>query len=70
MVKTTVTQVVLLQPMEVHSGAGGCALIEAAACEQPMLEQGSGTSCDPLRGVHTEAGFLAGHVAYGGPTLE
>jgi len=57
-----VRQVVPLQPVKVHGGAdrhtathggpqaraSGCALKEAAAHRDPMLEQASGRTCDPM----------------------
>ena len=35
-----------------------------------MPEQAAGRSCGLWRGAHAGAGFLAGTVAHGGPTLE
>lgn len=64
-----------LQPMEDHVGtdthtaahggpigAGGEALKEATAHEDPMLEQASVRNCSLQRGAHAGAGFLAGAV--------
>ncbi|PKU45839.1 hypothetical protein llap_3840 [Limosa lapponica baueri] len=59
----------ILQPMDcnpgLHTGAGGHALKEAAACTEPALEQVPGRNCGLWRGVHTEVSFLAGTVACG-----
>ncbi|GAB0206332.1 hypothetical protein GRJ2_003178200 [Grus japonensis] len=79
--KTMVTQVVPLKPMEVHggadihpaacggphAGADGCALKEAAAGGEPTLEQAPGRNCSPWSKVHAGAGFLAGPVTLWGP---
>jgi len=76
MVKTRVTQVVPLRPMEVpggtdihpaacggpHAVAGRCTLNEASAHRDPMLEQGPERSCGLWRGGHTGAGFLEASV--------
>ncbi|KAK4806141.1 hypothetical protein QYF61_001064 [Mycteria americana] len=84
MVKTMVRQVVPLQPMEVHSRAdihpaacggphakaSGCALKEAAACGEPMLEQAPGRNCGLCRGAHAGACFQAGPVTPWGPFLK
>ena len=69
-VKTMVTQVVPLQPVEdcggadihtaahggTHTAAGGYDLKEAAACGEPMQEQAPGRSCSPWRGAAFPAG--------------
>ncbi|KAK4811165.1 hypothetical protein QYF61_019796 [Mycteria americana] len=61
-VKTMVRQAVLLQPMEVnsgadihpaacegpHVGAGGCARRRLWPCGEPALEQAPGRTCDPM----------------------
>ena len=64
--KTMVKQAVPLQPMEVHGGAGGHALKEAAACGEPALEQAPGRTCGPWRGAHSGVGLLAGAVTLWG----
>lgn len=78
------TQVACLQPMVNHAGtdiqtavhggthvgAGGYALKEAAAHEEPTQEQAPGRICDPWREANARICFLAGPVACGGPTLE
>lgn len=67
------TQVVLLQPIEDHSGAdistlqsmgagadtgaGGYVLKEAAAHGEPAQEQAPDRTCDLCRGIHAEGGF-------------
>ena len=77
-----VKQVVPLQPMEYHGGAGfhtaacggdhggagGLELMEAVACGGPLLEQIPGRS--PGRGAHAGAGDLAGAADRGGSRLE
>jgi len=83
-VKTMVTQVVPLQPMDDHGGAdvhtascggphaGACgyALKAITACREPTLGQAPVRNCGPWRGAHEEAGFLAGTVVCEGPMLE
>ena len=53
-----------------HSGAGGHALTEAAACGVPPPEQISGRSSSLWRGDHAGAGDLPGTAAHGGHKLE
>jgi len=53
-----------------HSGAGGPAPTEAAACGRPLPEQIPGWTCSSWRGDHTGAGDLAGAAARGGSRLE
>ncbi|KAK4811101.1 hypothetical protein QYF61_016387 [Mycteria americana] len=48
LVKTMVKQVVPLQPVEDHDGAGGYAPKEAAACGEPTQEQAPGRNCGPV----------------------
>ncbi|GAB0204246.1 zinc finger and BTB domain-containing protein 5 [Grus japonensis] len=73
-----------MQPMEDQDGAdnhttahggpcdaaGGCVLMEAAACGEPVQEQAPGRSCNLWRGVHTGAHLLAGTEACGEPRLD
>ena len=83
-VRTMVKQVVPLQPVEYrseagfhaaarggdHSGVGGPAPTEAAACGRPLPEQILGWTCSPWRGDHAGAGDLAGAAAHEGAGLE
>ncbi|KAK4824540.1 hypothetical protein QYF61_016144 [Mycteria americana] len=64
--KIMVTEVVLLQPVEDHSGAD----IHLQPMEDPTMEQAADRNRSPWRGPLAEAGFLERPVADGGPMLE